>query len=936
MSHRGLSHGRDKRRCFASMLILAFVAVLPAQVARGADLEDALESFVVNGRNLDAGLLPRGPVEEAGVRWSVDHSEAIVLEGDEEGPVPLRGVPSGTRATHLVFLHTYQPGDALEDHHAAVGLAMRQLELSPEAPTVMTYEVEYADGEVLEAPVRWGRSIEQWYRVHAVAPMLWARHAWVKDIDAAAGEKAAVYQMRWPNPRAEKDIKDVRVRPNDDRYNDYGDALILGVKPLSERTAGNAYYVDPRPFASDEGSGSFQQPWATLQHAVDNMRAGDTVYLRGGYYALNRPVAVPDYPARGDKWFTISAYPGETPVLDGFGVLYNPRVRPYDPEGPQPAPYQHDRGIIETNHFPGRLRIQGLQLQRSRRAGISVYGTRGAPQGTPRPRFLEVSFNTTYLCDTMGIITHHVDDLRIIGNRVIRPHSPRMAFRVPEGEPIARTQHAQEAIDLSRNTRFEVAFNQILGAGKEAIDIISCTDGRTHHNYIDSALNGIYIDSWTIPIERMEVDHNFIVNAFAGIPCSNEGGTELLDFRIHRNIIVDSKGGAIAISEAGRHSGDNPVQDHRIHNNTVHRTGYHLTAIRWHSSGIRLRGEADNDLFGDISVFNNIVSDSSQVPLSCGYEDYRDRDIVFTHNLLHPARNRAIQPLREHRLFASYGVVLGQDPVTEPPQYVDPERGDFRLQDGSPAIGAGVGYNEEGEIDPSAPPVDLGALPHGSAWIPGMDWAGHVTSYYRGPVRWEPVTIPREKFTMHRNHLQRPSWFQRGRYGPDLQHLPAGERCLAGIRWFIEEDRRNSGPTMLALAGFASEADAEAITGIPVGRKADSLAFLQTGHVRGLGDGDEVFHYVIHYADGSSERVPVRWNEQIGHWWGGAHNLPAAELAWALPVKARWGGWPNERLFAFTWDNPNPDKEITTIDMLRSAPKESGTAAVLAISTGQR
>ena len=927
MGYRASARGR----C-AFLLILAFLAVLRAQVARGV----ALESFVSNGRSLDAGLLPRGRVEVGGVRWSVDHSDAVVLKGDEDGAVSLPDVPSGVRATHLAFLHTYQPGEALEDHRAAVGLAMRQIELPPEAPTVMTYEVEYADGEVLEAPVRWGRGIEQWYRVHAVAPMIWAREAWTKDIASDSGEKVAVYALKWPNPRPDKTIRDIRVRPNDDRYNDYGDALILGVSAIRARDQGKAYYVDPRPFASDDGPGSFDQPWATLQHAVDNMGAGDTVYLRGGYYALNRPVTVPDYPAQGEQWFTISAYPGETPVLDGYGVLHNPRVQPYDPDGPRPSPFQHDRGIIEANHFPGRLRIQGLQIQRSRRAGISVHGTRAAPQGAPRPRFLEVAFNTTYLCDTMGTITHHVDDVRIIGNRVIRPHSERMAFSVPEGDPIARTQHAQEGIDLSRNTRFEVAYNQVIGGGKEAIDIISCTDGRIHHNYLDSCLNGIYIDSWSIPIERMEVDHNFVYNAFSGIPCSTEGSNALFDFAIHHNIVVESKIGGISISEATYKAEPAPIRDHRIYNNTVHRTGYHATAIGWLSSGMRLAGFPQNADFRDVSLFNNIVTDSAQTPVSCAYENCEERDIVITHNLLYPPENRAPESILEQRQAGSFRTVLGESPVAEPPRYVAPERGDFRLQDGSPAIGAGVGYNEDGEIDRDAAPVDLGALPHGSAWIPGMDWAGHITSYYRGPVRWEPVTIPREKFTMHRNHLERPSWFQRGRYGPDLQHLPAGERCWAGITWFIEEDHHNSRPTMLALGGFATEADAEAITGIPVGRKADSLAFLQTGHVRNLEDGKEVFHYMVRYADGSSEKVPVRWNRQIGHWWGGAHNLPDAELAWVLPVKARWGGRPNERLFAFTWDNPQPNREITSIDMLRTAPRENGTAAVLAISTGHR
>src|SRR5262245_20591619 len=36
---------------------------------------------------------------------------------------------------------------------------------------------------------------------------------------------------------------------------------------------------------ADSNSGSSVSPWRTLQHAADTVQAGDTVIVRGGYYA---------------------------------------------------------------------------------------------------------------------------------------------------------------------------------------------------------------------------------------------------------------------------------------------------------------------------------------------------------------------------------------------------------------------------------------------------------------------------------------------------------------------------------------------------------------------------------------------------------------------------------------------------------------------------
>ncbi len=73
------------------------------------------------------------------------------------------------------------------------------------------------------------------------------------------------------------------------------------------------YYVDPA-HGNDVNDGSIAKPWKTMQHAVEQLKPGDTLYLRGGIYYekvyLTRSGTVA-------KPIVIAAYPGELPVLDG-------------------------------------------------------------------------------------------------------------------------------------------------------------------------------------------------------------------------------------------------------------------------------------------------------------------------------------------------------------------------------------------------------------------------------------------------------------------------------------------------------------------------------------------------------------------------------------------------------------------------------------------
>jgi hypothetical protein len=89
--------------------------------------------------------------------------------------------------------------------------------------------------------------------------------------------------------------------------------LALTTVPITAK--GNVYYVAKN--GSDKNPGTSDLPWLTIKHAAETMVAGDTVLIRKGTY--NEHVhTVHSGNAKG--YIVFSAYPGETPLIDGTEV----------------------------------------------------------------------------------------------------------------------------------------------------------------------------------------------------------------------------------------------------------------------------------------------------------------------------------------------------------------------------------------------------------------------------------------------------------------------------------------------------------------------------------------------------------------------------------------------------------------------------------------
>ncbi|OON77974.1 right-handed parallel beta-helix repeat-containing protein [Streptomyces tsukubensis] len=118
----------------------------------------------------------------------------------------------------------------------------------------------------------------------------------------------------------------------------HGAAPRTAVDPV--RPAAGALYVAPD--GSDDAAGTESDP-TTLPSAISRVTSGGTIYLRGGTYTYSQTVTIPPgNDGTSSAATTLSAYPGETPVLDFSDMAEDPANRGLAVNGT----YWHIDGIV--------------------------------------------------------------------------------------------------------------------------------------------------------------------------------------------------------------------------------------------------------------------------------------------------------------------------------------------------------------------------------------------------------------------------------------------------------------------------------------------------------------------------------------------------------------------------------------------------------------
>jgi len=151
--------------------------------------------------------------------------------------------------------------------------------------------------------------------------------------------------------------------------------------------------------------------------------------------------------------------------------------------------------------------------------------------------------------------------------------------------------------------------------------------------------------------------------------------------------------------------------------------------------------------------------------------------------------------------------------------------------------------------------------------------------------------------------------------GNDLTITPGGHR-LAGIYFQVAKG-------IIWIGGNREENKDMPlkVEGIKIGLKLRKLHFLHSTCWTAP-EGTRIGSYIVHYQDGSTAEIPLVYGANIRNWW--IHGEPRPDISQG---KVAWRGinphaWGLTRLrvqlYTWAWENPHPDKLVTTIDFTSS------------------
>ena len=433
-------------------------------------------------------------------------------------------------------------------------------------------------------------------------------------------------------------------------------ALSAAVLALaSSAFAGNTYFVSTT--GSDAtGDGTRANPWETVQKGVDNLFAGDTLYIRDGFYSLPASIDTKRSGTASNR-ITIAGYPGEKPVLDF-----------------EAAALGGNNGHVINVDLHDYVTVQNLKIQNSNGRGVSAY----------LADYLEVMDVYTDLTYDSGIAVRgefetkeYARYSKIWGNKISRPNrdeAPGPSYN-PRWPP-------HEGITMGRTEHFVVAYNEMWEGGKEGIDLKGPDRyGEVHHNYIhDMERVAYYVDAWSDKIHDIEVYNNVSARNPYGISVNSEDNRLVENVTVRNNLVYDFRRIGIAVN------GSAGTSDVTVINNTV---------IGSTDGGDVYHGD---HAFSATGVLSNILFRNNIGVSEWAVASAIDPGASFDYGLYYyeSGNNGNVAATKD----ATYSWVFQT--------FVDPASGDFNLKAGTDPIDAGhagVQYN-----DPDGSRNDIGAF----------------------------------------------------------------------------------------------------------------------------------------------------------------------------------------------------------------------------------
>lgn len=403
---------------------------------------------------------------------------------------------------------------------------------------------------------------------------------------------------------------------------------------------GNSYYVSPE--GSNNGKGTLEQPFKTIQKGCDVLKPGDILYIKAGEY--NEKIIIKTSGTE-TSYITVQPYASDQVVLNGKGI--------------------RDRGAVIHIENKSYIRIKGLEIKNNSEgdtpSGIMVEGSGSG---------IEITDNKIHSIQSEenahGIAVYGTDgsipikDIIISGNEV---------WNCVLG--------SSESVVVNGNVEgFAITNNIIHDNNNIGIDCIGF-EGTARSN--DQARSGLVSENRVYNISSASNP------AYEGDACADgiyvDGGKDIV---IEKNIVYDCDIGVEVASENYNKSAANI----KVSSNLIYSCGLYGLSFGGSSGD---NGYAEDCLFICNTLYDNEV----------GLNIQKSRNNKISSNIIYGSEilleGKPGSNILSYNLWYSPEGNPGNLPDFGDPQFIAPERLDFRLKKASPAIDAGNPQHTSGE-----------------------------------------------------------------------------------------------------------------------------------------------------------------------------------------------------------------------------------------------
>jgi len=473
---------------------------------------------------------------------------------------------------------------------------------------------------------------------------------------------------------------------------------------------GIAFYVST--MGNDSNPGTISSPWRTIQHAANSVKAGDTVYVRGGMYNESVNISASGSATAGP--ITFQTFPGESAIVDGTGLV------------PSTSSTQ---GLINITN-QSYISIQGFEIRNYQTASASAIpaGIWVSGSGSNIQILNNLIHNIVTTSETtgnaFGIAVYgtaapaSLDNVTISGNQVYdlktgNSESVNVDGNVTNFAITNNIIHDNDNIGIdvigfegvSPNPAYDYARNGTVAGN--TIYNISAINNPGEGNQYDA--NGIYVDGGS----QVVIERNLIHNVDIGIEMASEHQGHVTSFVTARNNLVYSTN-STGVTIGGYASNVGGTDHCTIVNNTLFQNDTKNTG----SGEFQIQYYATNNTFK-----NNIVYASSQGLFINNYTNSEPDPADVDYNLYYSSLTPSIADFlwngTNYAGFSSYQSATGKDshsPYVNP-QFLNLTTPDLQIQPTSPAVNAGIdlGSTVVGTLDFAGNPrlhgitIDIGA-----------------------------------------------------------------------------------------------------------------------------------------------------------------------------------------------------------------------------------